>query len=304
MSARVNVLIATFNGSKFLLQQLESLLAQTLAPARITVRDDGSRDNTISLLQQWSVGRTNVELLAGGQLGAANNFFALLKTTDEDSDYFAFCDQDDVWLPEKIEKAVQVLRDCDSNMPLMYCSRIEYVDKKLEHLGYSKIPRKASFPNALVENVATGSTVVLNRRARDLICGRLPQQALMHDWWCYLVVSAFGRVIYDATPTIKYRQHGANVIGGTSSSLELFKRRLLRFLKRPRNVKFLSDQAEEFQRCFGDILPSQYAKILERFLMVRGNLWKRLSYNVAMDVWRQSLIDTAILRTMILIGRV
>jgi hypothetical protein len=93
-------------------------------------------------------------------------------------------------------------------------------------------------------------------------------------------------------------------MGGTSSGLQLFQRRVTRFLKRPRRAKLLTDQAEEFRRCFGDGVAPQYKLILERFLTVRGNLWTRLSYNAAMDVRRQTWMDTAILRTMILIGRV
>lgn len=304
MEDRVNILLGTYNGAEFLDEQLQSIELQTWPVVRVTVGDDGSKDDTILQVEKWASGRPNVFLLRGPQLGVINNFFRLLMKADEDCEYFAFCDQDDVWLPDKVEKAVAALRQCGPDEPVMYCSRVEFVDEKLKHLGYSKIPRGPSFANALVENIATGSTVVLNRRARHLICGRLPQQALMHDWWCYLVVSAFGKVIYDDRPSIKYRQHANNVVGGTSSPLELFKRRLVRFLQRPRNVKPLSDQAGEFQRCFGNILAPQHKRILERFLSVRGNLMSRLSYNVAMDVWRQSWIDTAILRTMILIGRV
>jgi glycosyltransferase involved in cell wall biosynthesis len=301
---RVSVLLATYNGSKFLLEQLQSIEAQTLAPTRITVRDDGSTDDTIHQVEDWAAGKSNVILLCGKRLGAIDNFFELLRQTDEDSDYFSFCDQDDVWVPEKLERAVARLRICASTVPTMYCSRVEYVDEKLHHLGWSRIPRLSGFANALVENIAMGCTVVLNRQARALICGRLPRKALMHDWWCYLVLSALGEVIYDDRPGIKYRQHRNNVVGGTSALLELFKRRMVRFLKRPPNSKLLSDQAAGFQQCFGDILAPQESAVLERFLTVKGTLWARLSYNAAMDVWRQSWVDTAILRTMIVLGRV
>ena len=186
----------------------------------------------------------------------------------------------------------------------MYCSRLEYVDQGLGHLGYSTIPRQLDFANALVENVVTGCTVVLNRCARDLIVARLPKTVLFHDWWCYLVVSAVGKVVYDPRPNIKYRQHANNHVGGTSSVLELFRRRLARFLRGNQGVNLLSSQALEFERCFGDLLTPRQRRVLARFLTVRGNLWTRLSYNRAMDVWRQSRIDTAILRTLILLGRV
>ncbi len=303
MSERVNVLLTTYNGARFLREQLESFQYQTHAPHRITVRDDVSTDGTMSILLEWAASRPGISVLTGPNLGVTRNFFTLLVDAGQDCDYFAFADQDDVWLPNKIENAVASLRRHDSDQPLMYCSRVEYVDEELAHLGYSRIPKRTDFANALVENVATGCTAVLNRRARDLVVGRFPERALIHDWWCYLVVTAFGKVIYDPRPGIKYRQHGNNLTGGTASTTELFKRRLTRFLKNPRNIKLLSGQASEFERCFGDILAPHHKKTLEDFLSVQGDLWKRIRYTTVMDVWRQSWSDTLILRALILMGR-
>jgi len=300
---RVNVLLPTYNGVRYLHEQLQSIETQTLPVAQITVRDDGSTDGTDVLVREWAEGHANIRWLQGPRLGAVNSFFALLESCGDECDYFAFSDQDDVWLPDKIERAVVSLGRDGTEEPAMYCSRVEYVDESLGHIGYSRIPKKIDFMNALVENVATGCTVVLNRSARNLIRKRVPQKTLMHDWWCYLVVSAFGRVVFDERPGIKYRQHAGNAIGGTSSRIELFRQGITRFARRPPRVS-LSDQAIEFSRCFGDGLTQQKRRILDRFLTVRGNLWARLCYNAAMDVRRQSWVDTATLRTMILMGRV
>jgi glycosyltransferase involved in cell wall biosynthesis len=304
MSDRVNILLTTYNGSLFLREQLESFQSQTHQPHRITIRDDGSTDDTMSILSEWTASRPNTSVLTGPNLGVTKNFFTLLAEEDRSCDYFAFADQDDVWLPNKIENAVASLSRHDAGRPLMYCSRVEYVDEGLVHLGYSRIPGRADFANALVENIATGCTAVLNRRARDLVIGRLPEKALIHDWWCYLVVSAFGTILYDHRPGIKYRQHARNLTGGTASTVELFRRRLIRFFKGSRNLKPLSDQALEFRRCFGDVLTVEHRGILERFLEVRGDLWTRLRYNTEIDVWRQTQTDTLILRVLILMGRV
>jgi glycosyltransferase involved in cell wall biosynthesis len=302
--ARVNILLGIYNGSRFLSGQLQSIDAQTLPPHRITIRDEGSTDDSVLQVQRWATKRPNVSILSGPRLGVLGNFFTLLASEDNDSDCFAFCDQDDIWLPDKLLCAVQELRKYGDTVPVMYCSRVEYVDENLRHLGYSSIPREPNFANALVENIATGCTVVLNRSARNLISQALPRMALMHDWWSYLVVSAFGRVCYDQRPNIKYRQHAGNLIGATTAPMEAFKRRYNRFLERPPGSKLLTDQAGEFKRCFGKVLNPEYRFILERFLRLRGNLWTRISYNFKMDVWRQTWIDTTILRTMILIGRV
>jgi glycosyltransferase involved in cell wall biosynthesis len=304
MQDRVNVLLTTYNGSRFLREQLESIDAQTLPPYRVTIRDDGSTDDTNRRVEKWAAGRANVLLLRGPRLGVTNNFFAVLANPDTKSDYFAFADQDDVWLPDKMERAVVALRQCSSGEPAMYCTRVECVDESLRHLGYSKIPKRPGFANALVENIATGCTMMLNRCARELVCERLPQRALLHDWWCYLTISSLGKIFYDERPSIQYRQHASNVTGAATTQWELFRLRFLRFLQHKRGARLLSDQAVEFQRCFGDLLKAQDKKTLERFLSVRGSFGDRVSYNAMMDVWRQTWPDTMILRALILMGRV
>jgi glycosyltransferase involved in cell wall biosynthesis len=281
MSDRVHLLLATYNGVQYLDEQLRSIESQSLPVARVTIRDDGSSDGTQSFLQEWAKGKSRVRFLQGPRLGVTNNFFALLKDSEEDCNYFAFCDQDDVWLPDKIERAVSVLRKYSPQEPVLYCSRVEYVNEKLGHLGYSRIPNRIAFSNALVENIATGCTVVVNGAARALICKNLPvQSALLHDWWSYLTVAALGRVVYDEVPSIKYRQHDTNHEGGTSSSRELFKRRMVRFFRRVGNQQLLSDQAVEFKRCFGELLNIRDRGILERFLSVRSGLWTRAAYKI------------------------
>lgn len=303
MAERVNVLLTTHNGAKFLRNQLESIDAQSWPEIRVTVRDDGSTDGTDELLEEWARGKHHVTLLRGTRLGVTRNFFTLLASSDDDSEYFAFSDQDDVWLPTKVERAVEALRVCRTDEPAMYCTRLEFVDENLGHLGYSSVPRRLGFANAVVENIATGCTLVLNRCARQLVCERLPEKALIHDWWCYLVLSAFGKVIYDGRPSIRYRQHASNLTGGTPSTLELFGRRFLRFLRYEKGRPLVSGQAAEFKRCFGDLLSVSDKETLDRFLSVRGKLGDRIFYSAVMDVWRQSWMDTVILRAMILLGR-
>jgi glycosyltransferase involved in cell wall biosynthesis len=303
MQALVNILLTTYNGSKFLREQLESFDAQTLQPERVTIRDDGSTDDTNSLVETWAAARPGVTLLRGERLGVTNNFFALLAHRDDESEYFAFSDQDDVWLPNKIERAVAALGKFPADIPAMYCTRVEYVDENLQHLGYSRIPKGTGFGNALVENIATGCTMMLNRSARELVCTRIPEKAIIHDWWCYMAVSAFGQVIYDERPSIRYRQHANNLTGGTPSIIELFRRRFVRFLKQRKGALLVSDQAADFERCFGERLPAEHRRTLKRFLLVREGLKERISYSAGMDVWRQSSLDTAILRALIVMGR-
>lgn len=303
MDPRVNILLGTYNGDRFLRQQLESIENQTLAPFRITIRDDGSTDGTRSLIEGCALS-AKVRLLLGPRLGVTENFFTLLANADKDSDFFAFCDQDDVWLPGKIERAITRLASHQDQVPVMYCSRLEFVDEHLNHLGYSRIPRRIGFPNALVENIATGCTIVLNRPARDLICRAFPRAALLHDWWCYLVLSALGSVVFDEIPTIKYRQHSKNRVGGSVSVLVSLDRRVKRLVQQESGARLLIDQATEFYDCFGNFLNDRNRATLHRFLAIRDGFWTRIAYSARMDVWRQAWFDNAILRAMILCGRV
>jgi glycosyltransferase involved in cell wall biosynthesis len=304
MSSRVNVLLATYNGIEYLGVQLRSIESQSLSADRITIRDDGSTDGTQLLLQQWARDRSNVKLYQGSRLGTTQNFFSLLRDCEEDCEFFAFCDQDDVWFPQKIDWAIQRLTKDISQQPTMYCSRVEYVDEDLQHLGYSRIPRRLDLANALVENIATGCTIVLNRAAKDLICRNFPKRAMLHDWWCYLVVSALGKVIYDERPTVKYRQHAKNQVGANITLLQSLKGGLQRLFQQKLKDQSPSNQANEFLSCFGEQLSARNREIVSRFLSVRRGLLSRALYATDMDVRRQSRLGTLALRTMILLGKV
>jgi glycosyltransferase involved in cell wall biosynthesis len=304
MSDKVQILLPTYNGCRYLPELLGSVLAQTYSECLITIRDDSSTDGSYSFLADWARGKDNVQLSRGDRLGPADSFFTLLQDANWECEYFAFCDQDDVWRPEKIGNAVAMMRAADKNRPLLYCSRIEYVDSRLRHLGYSPRPRRISFSNALVENIATGCTMVINRAARELLIakGRLPRYVIMYDVWCYLVISSLGEVIFDPGPSVLYRQHASNVLGGTPSRRQVWSRRIRRLMRRPQSLGYMA-QAREFQRCFGDLLSPGDKRILQDFLACGEDLWTRTGYALRMDVRRQTWSDNAVLRGLIVAGR-
>ena len=304
MLASVTVLLSTYNGANYLPSLLSSVASQTYPAVAMNIRDDGSTDETCEILRGFAKGRANVGLMCGTHIGAARSFFELLGNTDVNCQFFAFCDQDDVWLPNKLEDAIKVLQQHSPLEPLMYCSGVEYVDSKLVHTGYSKPVLRLEFANALVENVAPGCTQVLNRRARDLIVEKIPARLTMHDWWSYLVVSALGRVIHDDKPQVKYRQHASNAMGAPKSLLGTTKSRVVRLLRRrPRNLGFI-EQASEFHRLFGNQLKEKDRRMLQQFLEARNGLLWRVRCAARVGVKRQSIVDGAILRLMIVAGLV
>jgi len=304
MSNRVNVLLSTFNGEKFLPDLLDSLLRQTHPDWLLSVRDDGSSDGTLEILKTYRPSFPAMRVSEGRNIGVVDSFFTLLREGDPSCDFFAFCDQDDVWKPDKLADAVRQLGKTDPRVPALGCSRVEYVDQGLNPLGLSRLPRKPGFGNALVENISGGCTFTMNAAAREIILSSLPEKAIMHDWWCYLVVSGFGTIFYDPTPQVLYRQHGNNSIGGTSNRLLHFAQRTRRFLDDSDRMYRVTDQAREFVSCFGDRLDPKNAVVLDGLLRSKSGLPSRLRYAFSpMEVWRQSYADTLILRMLILLGR-
>ena len=304
MVQRVSILVSTFNGAKYLSEQLDSLVAQTYKNKKIRVRDDGSTDESRQILAKYAEQYSCFRVEFGNYLGISQSFFSLLSLADKGSRYFAFCDQDDVWHADKIERAVTRLSGISSDTPAIYCSRLRYVGKDLSTLGESGMPRRgASFQNALVENVAIGCTMVMNRAARDLIAKSLPAQCVWHDWWCYLVVSAFGIVVYDEYPTIKYRLHGENNTGAAVSLWGQFRRRIRRFALKGREAFSIHAQAVEFAALFAGRLPASKLEILNRLVESKRSVFKRVGYALNPGVYRQSRLDGFLLRVFVILDR-
>ena len=300
---QVNILLATYNGEKFLKELLESLLLQEYRSIIVTARDDGSTDDTYQILRKYSRLFSQFRLMRGKRRGVIGNFFELLWNADNGCDMYAFCDQDDVWLPDKISRAVSLISRIDSSVPVMYCSRLEYIGSDSKHLGYSEVPRKLDFKNALVENVVTGATIVINKKGRELLCRRRPRQVLMHDWWCYLVIAGFGKIVYDKYPSLRYRIHEGNLVGEPIGIKKRLRRILARYLDPNKKGMRPSDQATEFYRCYGAYLSNENFSVLRDFLGAKNNLLLRPQYALRMPVFKQSRLATTLLRFRIILGR-
>jgi glycosyltransferase involved in cell wall biosynthesis len=213
----ITVLMATCNGGRFLGDQLDSLAAQTDRDWRLWVSDDGSSDDTRDIVARF--GRDHpVRLLAGPERGPAQNFLSMLVHPDLPPGPVAFADQDDVWLAPKLARARQRLATLPSDQPALYAASSLLVDADLVPFGRTHQPRIApSFGNALVQNLFSGHTMVLNAPAVALARrAGLPRDIRYHDWWLYqLVAAAGGHLILDAEPVALYRQHDRNALGAS-----------------------------------------------------------------------------------------
>lgn len=216
------ILLATFNGEKFLQDQLASIEAQEHTHWVLYASDDGSNDATLDILHafQRRLGASRVHIRRGPGQGLCANFLGLAADPTIEADFYAFCDQDDVWLPSKLGSALQALLSLsDRTRPLLYGSRTSYVRDNLSVYGMSPAFNKTpSLLNALVQSLAGGNTMVFNRTAKQLLADCGVKQAVLHDWWLYILVTAAGgQMVFDQRSHILYRQHDASIIGAANT---------------------------------------------------------------------------------------
>lgn len=216
------LLMSTYNGEKFLAQQLQSIENQTHENWRLVLSDDGSSDNTLAIAKQfqhkWSNDRLAIR--QGPQQGFCQNFLSMACDTSIRADLYAFSDQDDVWMVDKLSRAIAYFdSNPDHTLPIVYCGRTQIVDENLNTLGFSPLftlPR--SFRNAIVQSIAGGNTMAFNQAAKELLEKAGMQQAVSHDWWLYQITKGAGGVVYyDPEPSLLYRQHADGLIGANAS---------------------------------------------------------------------------------------
>lgn len=259
---KVLVLMSTYNGEKFLRAQLDSLCAQT-QPVDILVRDDGSSDSTREILEEYKA-QGKLDWYGGENLNSSRSFWNLVRNAPK-ADYYAFCDQDDVWLEDKVEVAVRALREAeDLSLPLLYCGTVSPVTVDLEPIAYKTLSSvgKTDFAHALLFSLSAGCTFVYNAAARERMeqYDMEKQCVTYHDWLTHKIVAMTGEIIYDRDPHILYRQHGNNVVGAGRKSIGGFFRRLKNLFFTSASVR--SDVAKSLYEVYGDGLDEKNKEIL------------------------------------------
>lgn len=320
---KVQILMAVYNGEKYLKEQLDSILKQDFAENQdnelaVLIRDDGSEDGTAALLQDYSRCYPEISYYTGQNKGVIKSFFELMQNADSDADYYALSDQDDYWMPEKISSAVTRLQQMEREVqrekkdssvkdyPLLYCSKVQLADEKLNYLesDIKRPPYRAGFGNAVVENICTGCSAVMNPALLKYCAQVPPNFTVMHDWWLYLTASALGKVYFDETPHMLYRQHGGNVVGSKTNRLEELKMRLGRFKSTRGNIS--RQLADWYQICRkqgreGELSEAQ-KKIVHMVLKGKKHLGYRMRMVKSKDIYRQRKMDDLIFRFIFLTG--
>lgn len=298
------MLISTYNGEAFLGEQLDSLLAQEGVSVEVFARDDGSGDATREVLARyadhWPALATTV---SGPNLGPARSFLALLAAAPDGFDYYAFCDQDDVWLPDKLARAAERLAALAPGGPGLYCSPVMCVDAALRPIGERRIAGDASFEHLLYENIAFGTTVVINAAVRAGVVARPPQGGMiMHDWWCALWTAAFGVIVRDDRPGVLYRQHGGNAIGASPNRLAEIAERVRGLLADPRGFYPIHAQAEAFLRLHGGELGAAHRQAAEALVGSSRSMAARVRLALSSRVVRGDLVGAVSGRALIALG--
>lgn len=262
---RITVLLATFNGERFLADQLESIATQSYGDWQLIAADDGSKDATHSILSEFAVRHSNrVRLLSVPPVGSARDNFLRLLRMGGDSDYVALCDQDDVWEESRLSTLLDACAQIEKESPGLPClvfSDMTVVDHDLKEVGQSFMrllrikPTRLNYRTILVENAIPGCCMLLNHELVRVMCSREfdSSRVIMHDWWISLLAFTVGRVAFVPESLSRYRQHTANVAGVVDrSGMGFMVRRLVTLDRRETLARY--DQAQEFVHTYGDLI--------------------------------------------------
>ncbi|NBI71284.1 glycosyltransferase [Clostridiaceae bacterium] len=253
------VLMSTYNGENYLREQIDSILNQEAADIRLFVRDDGSADKTIEMIEDCMKRQENITLFKGRNIGVGNSFMDLLYQAGDEFDYYAFADQDDIWLPFKLRKAVEKIGQQDR--PILYASNQILADKELNRIGlrYTQAP-DTGYTQIMCQNKITGCTMVWNRALQRLLSDpkRRPSKELLagriHDVWVAMAASVAGGIIYDQNGYILYRQHENNVVGIRKANVMM---QWIDKMRHPEQRNGRSLLCKEIVSKYADVIPSK-----------------------------------------------
>lgn len=304
----VAVLLSTYNGESYLQEQLDSLLRQDFKNFKIYVRDDGSSDNTVNIIEQYCHKDNRlIRIRSEGNVGCAASFLTLVKSVN--ADVYLFCDQDDVWLPNKIQRVFDYYSNVDMSTPALYHCDLAVVDQELNLIHKSFLQhQKMSAIDAMktnhlfIQNFVVGCSSAINSSLAELVLNNINTQQFtqvaMHDWWFAITAKIQGEIFYDDVQTILYRQHSNNVLGAKSSSLLRFitlgvngqgLKRVLSFRKK------VSEQNQLLLEVYESILSDEQKKSISLVINALGgnasllNLFKAFRHGCYMQGFKRNL---------------
>ena len=300
---RILVLLSTYNGEKYLKEQLDSILNQrTMHEVDIFVRDDGSTDGTIGMLKSYEEKYSSrFRVLYEDNIGYIKSYFELIRRA-EGYDYYALSDQDDIWLDEKIDVAISMCEEKLESEPMLYGSSSFLVNDQLEKMGETqKDLRGITWNNVLIQNIFPGHTQVFN----NALCSVLKKEidcskVYVHDFWITYMALLYGTTIFDNESHTLYRQHGTNTVGFGKNAFEWICERLKRIVNND-NKKIATQIYYFYETCQND-MDEELKQKVEDFIFSQKTVWKRISYLIRTKVYRQKKFETVLFKLLYLTG--
>lgn len=300
----IDILLAAYNGEKYISEQIESILAQSCKNWRLIVQDDCSTDSTAEIVETYVKKHPQKIVLMKREApsgSAKNNFLDMLKYSD--ADYTMFCDQDDFWHKNKIEFTIKKMKQMEfenKNEPVLVHTQLQVVDKNLSVIKksffeYQGLDYKAVTLNRLlVQNNVTGCTMMINKQLRDMIKYEDCDSILMHDWWFALIASAFGKIGFVKNPTISYRQHGDNQLGAVNNrSIKGAVKILRERMKSKKRISVTYSQAQAFYDVYKDVFSKEQRVCIEKYLKIpKKNKALRMVTIIKNNYTKQNLLTT------------
>lgn len=297
----VTILMAVYNGEKYLSQQIESVISQTYTEWKLIICDDCSTDNSYDIIRKYNKqypDKISIHQNAVPTGSAQANFMNMLKYSD--SEYTMFADQDDVWLPDKISLTIAEMKrieQSEKNIPVLVHTDMTVVDAELKKLSPSFMkychfnPDKRDLNHLIVQNNISGCTMMINRQLLKLIEVTLPSDMMMHDWWFGLAAAAFGKIGYVDKPTSLYRQHGSNQLGATQKNPAYYTGKLKDIINRRTSTDTVTPtiQARNFLRYYNAQLSDKERKIAAVYSEFSDmNIFQRWYCLFKYKLWKQN----------------
>ena len=290
--------MSTYNGEKYLREQIDSILNQENVEVDILIRDDGSTDNTLNILKEYIKKHKNINYYTGANLRSAKSFMNLLFTAKE-YNYYAFSDQDDVWDKNKLYVAVSKLKEGYD----LYGGKKSIVDSELNILNIEdEIPVSLELGSVILRCRVSGCTMVFTKNLREKLLKYDPIVLSMHDSWVLKVAVSVGKVFFDNNKYILYRQHSNNVVGAKKSFINQFKERILNLKKRKEQTFVRLSMAKELYNNYVDFLSKNDKENLYYFINYKENFKYRLKLLKRDFIQGDNFLDTCLIKILILIG--
>lgn len=297
MNKKVSILLATCNSENYIKEQLDSLLGQTYGSISITVSDDTSTDKTVDIINEYMKNHENITLVKSETplKSPQANFWFLLKNAPE-SDYYMFCDHDDVWLKEKVEKTLNKMLETEDNCPALVHSDLFVADENLNIISPSMIKSQGlnkcpALENSLIQSSVTGCTVMINNSLKNLALKKQDvKDMIMHDWFLTVLCLTFGKIGFVDEPLILYRQHGNNQVGAKDTkSLNYIFKRAFELSKNKKSIRDTYLQAKTIIDVYGN--ETENLKIVEAFAKnLERNKFGRIHASFKYGFWKNTFL--------------